>query len=346
MNQKEVLLTFDYELFLGKKSGTVLNCLIKPTRLVLDILNNRHATGIFFIDALYLFRLGQESSALCKKNLELILKQIEEMRNEGHTIGIHIHPHWLDASYTENNDNWNGENQNRFSLYNLSDEDKGAVISDSVNILSPFLEPKQPILYRAGGFYCQPFSSFSRFFKENTILIDFSVMRNFKSVGFNNLFSFDFSNPPKKFIYKFEKDPILEDSKGGFIEASVNSFKITGITKLINSFYYRTHKRNTDYQRFGDGSGSGNVISHINDSSFYRYLRSDQTFSIELMNPVIARAYANYLNGNDFIHFVSHPKLFTPAGLKSFDRFLQIISTSNVLYDYKKILSNHITAGK
>ena len=55
--KKEVLLTFDYELFLGSNSGTVENCLIKPTNKIIPILEKYNLKSIFFIDLTYLCRL-------------------------------------------------------------------------------------------------------------------------------------------------------------------------------------------------------------------------------------------------------------------------------------------------
>jgi peptidoglycan/xylan/chitin deacetylase (PgdA/CDA1 family) len=344
MSRKDVLLTFDYELFLGKQSGTIENCLIKPTQLLLEILKKHGAKGIFFIDTLYLLRLEQENTPACKKQLETVLSQLHDIKKQGHTIGVHIHPHWLDAQYTTESNNWNGEIKTRFALSNLSDADKQTAISKSVNILQEFLEPDKPITYRAGGFYCQPFSSFSNFFEQHKILIDFSAMREFKSIGYKNLYSFDFTNPPEEYIYKFNENPILKVNSGIFTEVSINSFKLSGITKIRNSIYYRLNKNKVDFVRIGDGSGSGNTISHVNDASIKRYIRNDQTFSIELMNPIIAQAYASYLRKNDYVHFVSHPKLFTPIGLQSFDLFLGLIKTLNIEYDYTKIIANRLSS--
>jgi hypothetical protein len=343
MRSKEVLLTFDYELFLGSKSGSVENCLIKPTQLVLDILEQYQAKSVFFIDTLYLCRLEKENSAQCKSDLQLIYKQLDAIVNQGHTIGIHIHPHWLDATFNDQLNNWNGENKSRFALSNLSIEEINNVVANSVRILKPFLDMNQDLTYRAGGFYCQPFSLFASVFQNHKILIDFSVMRDYTSTGHQGLYSFDFSNPPSKFIYRFKDDPLLIDNSGLFIEMSVNSFQLQGISKIQNSIYYRRNKEKSAFKRMGDGSGSGNIIAHKNKSVINKYLISDQTFSIELLNPELARAYTNFFDKNAFMHFVSHPKLFTQNGLDGFGSFLKNISHRNPLFDYKTMIKNNLS---
>ena len=343
MMKKEVLLTFDYELFLGAKSGTVENCLIKPTQLVLEILKTYQAKSVFFIDTLYLCRLEKENSAQCKSDLNLIYKQLETIVDQGHTIGIHIHPHWLDAKFNNQLNNWNGENKTRFALSNLSIEEINDVVSNSVRILKPFLETNHDLTYRAGGFYCQPFSLFAPVLLNHRILIDFSIMRDYQSTGYQNLYSFDFTNPPSKFIYRFKDDPLLIDNAGPFTEISVNSFQLQGISKIRNSIYYRRNKDKSTFKRMGDGTGSGNIIAHKNKSLLNKYLISDQTFSIELLNKEMARAYTNFFHDNTFIHFVSHPKLFTQNGLDGLNTFLNNIIPENPIFDYKTIIKNNLS---
>ena len=343
MKPKEVLLTFDYELFLGTKSGTVENCLLKPTQLVLDILKTYQAKSVFFIDTLYLCRLEKENSSQCKSDLISIYKQLETIVEQGHTIGIHIHPHWLDATFSNSLNNWNGENKTRFALSNLNQEEINHVVSESVRILKPFLDLNDNLTYRAGGFYCQPFPSFAPIFQKHKILIDFSVMRGYKSTGYQGLYSFDFSNPPSKFIYRFNDNPLLMDDLGAFTEISVNSFQLQGISKIRNSIYYRRNKEKPNFKRMGDGSGSGNIIAHKNKGFLNQYLINDQTFSVELLNPELARAYTKFYNSNSYIHFVSHPKLFTQNGLEGLNSFLSNIINDNPIFDYRTMIKNNLT---
>ena len=46
--KKSILLTFDYELFLGPSSGTAQNCIITPTEKILEVLANTKSKAIFF----------------------------------------------------------------------------------------------------------------------------------------------------------------------------------------------------------------------------------------------------------------------------------------------------------
>jgi len=337
-----LLLTFDYEVFLGSRSGTVQRCLLDPTDAILKVLEKHQVKGIFFVDTLYLSSLEKETSAVCRAESKQIMDQLDTIKKAGHTIGIHIHPHWLDAKYDAAENNWNGENKRRFALSNLDEEEKRLVIKDSVRILDRFMDPGKYRSYRAGGFYCQPFSGFSHLFAEENILLDFSLMREFKSRGFEDWYSFDFSLPPKDFIYRFEVDPLKPSLEGRFIEVSVNSFRLEGLIKLRNSIYYRLNRNNPDYRMMGNGKGSGNIIAHKSDAGIMSKLRNNTSFSIELMNPVLADGYRKALMKEKYLHFVSHPKLFTPGGISSFDLFLSYIAAEEVENDYRNVIKTHL----
>src|SRR4051812_11803887 len=97
--QKKLLLTFDYELFLGVQSGKVDDCLIKPTNLLLSIMEEAKVKSIFFVDSVYLMRLKKQAETVeeCQVDYEKITKQIRELIKKGHYVFPHIHPHWLDA---------------------------------------------------------------------------------------------------------------------------------------------------------------------------------------------------------------------------------------------------------
>jgi len=58
--KKRVIISFDYELFFGDKSGTVTNSLVAPTYSILDSLDSVGAKGNFFVDWQMIKYLGLE----------------------------------------------------------------------------------------------------------------------------------------------------------------------------------------------------------------------------------------------------------------------------------------------
>ena len=58
----KVLLTLDYELFLGQKTGTIEKCLVQPMSLLSNALVDYGGRFTIFVDATYLLRLSQLAS--------------------------------------------------------------------------------------------------------------------------------------------------------------------------------------------------------------------------------------------------------------------------------------------
>jgi len=72
--EKTLLFTFDYELFLGERSGDVIESVITPTQDVLNILDEYKIKAIFFVDTTWLIKLKELSTIYpaCKKKLQHI----------------------------------------------------------------------------------------------------------------------------------------------------------------------------------------------------------------------------------------------------------------------------------
>ena len=92
---KKVFLTFDYELFFGKDSGSLDNSLLKPTDLLLDSLKENQALATFYVDTMYIERLN--SLGKLKDDYKKVKRQIQRMLRDGHRVELHLHPHWNDA---------------------------------------------------------------------------------------------------------------------------------------------------------------------------------------------------------------------------------------------------------
>ena len=101
--KKPCLLTFDYELFF-KESGTPQACLLAPTYDLLTLLDKTGGKVTFFIDALYLRRLQEAREHA--ETYAWIESQIKTMVEKGHRIELHLHPHWLDATWNTSKESW------------------------------------------------------------------------------------------------------------------------------------------------------------------------------------------------------------------------------------------------
>ena len=341
--QKNLLLTFDFELFLGSKSGSVENCLIKPTRELMKIVNNYKLSMIFFVDTLYLSRLKDvaKNSITAKNDYLKIISLLQDLIDSGSYIFHHIHPHWLDAIYLEDINQWDVSNKNKFALNNLTKDEVVNVFDISNEIIHEIYKnrslPKY-FGYRAGGLYAQPFSNYKDQMKKHSILLEFSVLKNAKSKGEEGRYEFDYSTFPSENIYNFSQEVNLKDENGEFIEFTMDNCQLSGFNKIVNSIYYRLNHKKESWKRWGDGSSSGNVVK---SSKTVSKLKGEESFSIELLNNFKANVYFDYLKNENFLHVISHPKFFSNANLIALDKFLvKATSKYTIQTDVFNILAN------
>ena len=112
-----VFLTYDYELCLGRKTGTPDGCLFQPM-LALSSMFKRNGVRVnIFVDAAYLLRLNELriGNPNIQKDYDEVLKNIDLLSLMGHSIQFHFHPQWINAQYC--NGEWFLDNDH----YKLSD---------------------------------------------------------------------------------------------------------------------------------------------------------------------------------------------------------------------------------
>ena len=339
MLNKNVLLTFDYELFLGQRSGSVDNCLIKPTNKILEILKKHNQVGIFFIDTTYLYRLTELMNLhnSVKVDYEKIKKQLIQIVLEGHYIFHHLHPHWLDAKYITKTNEWDLSDNSRFVFQLLNNQEREQIFDFSFNFLSEIYKisnsNKLPNGYRAGGLFIEPFNIIKPFFRKYNIENEFSVISGSKRDDFP--FAYDFSNAPNERKYHFSTFIHQEDKGGSFSQYPISKLKIAGFNKILNGIYYRANKNNSHYKPFGDGkSVSSKINAGLKKKSFLDYFSIEMPVSIEMLNPAITNSVLKILKRKSYLHFLSHPKLITPISLMQLDYMLNKI---NKAYSVERI---------
>ncbi|AII13936.1 hypothetical protein CIG1485E_0057 [Campylobacter iguaniorum] len=299
--KKKIILTFDYELYLGKDSGTIDKCMLEPTQKILESLKRHNANGIFFIDANFLVILKQQ----CLSGYQMVKKQILDMLKNGNDIGLHIHPHWID-SYMISKDRWSFRSYENFRIHNLNKEQISSILKDSFKeldlICKEFSQHYKIDSFRAGGWCVQPFSSVKEILKEIGIKYDFSVLPGMKKNSLPRHY-YDYSLTPNKPYWKFADDPLKEDSNGDFIEIPVTVTKLNIFSVLYNKRKIRA------YSIYGNGKGA------YSTSGFFELLKKIRifikyAFSSDYMSfDVFVK---NMINTNkELIVYVAHPKNFS-----------------------------------
>lgn len=340
--KKNILLTFDYELFLGRRSGTVDNCLIIPTNKILEVLKRHGAKAVFFIDTSYLFRLEElaKTNVTAEKDLQKIREQLLEIARDGHYLFHHIHPHWLDAVYHEEINQWDLSVTDRFAIAMLGDTEKEMLFKYSDYFLTDIYKKARSENkcngYRAGGLYIEPFSCFKPFFEKYGIHYEFSVVPGEKKTG--ELLCYDFTKCPADKPYPFNEHLMMEETNGKFIEFPITKIRISGFTKVFNGIYYRVSKRCFKTQIFGDGlSVASSMRNTDNEQSEKKFLAFETAISIEMLNPTLLSLYNNTIRQKQYIHFLSHPKLQSEVSIRTLDRLLRFCNKNfECEYDFAR----------
>jgi peptidoglycan/xylan/chitin deacetylase (PgdA/CDA1 family) len=341
--EKTLLFTFDYELFLGKRSGNVLESVITPTQEVLNILNEYAIRAIFFVDTTWLIKLKElaRQHPKCANKLNLISSQLLNIIEEGHDVFPHLHPHWMDAVYNPDTDEFNLQNLNRYRINQLNDADREKLFDESITVLKDIINVDFPDYkingFRAGGWSIQPFSHFKYSFKKHGIMYDFSVMP--LVYQFSDAQQFDFSNCPNKPVYRFTEYIEQEEPGGEFIEITSNIIYIENWIKTIDKIHqkilFKIFNDSTHLRGVGINSSE---LNHKPKSIFGVNLNSTnyERVSIELLTRTKLNKYKQFISDLEFVQFVSHPKIVTQHNLKMLKCLLKFANEHfNIKSDFR-----------
>ncbi len=347
MATKYLLNTFDYELFLGKKSGVPQECMIEPTENLLRVLEPFGVKAIFFVDTAYLYRLHQNATKYdtCNQDFNSIKNQLQDLIRKGHYVFPHIHSHWLDAKYFPEKNQWELSNIERYRFHNVALNDRELLFDVSIQLLKDIILPINPDYkinaYRAGGWSLQPFEDYKPFFEKHGITYDFTVMPGL--FQFSNAQHFDFTRSPNKLIYRFERDVLEESTRGEFTEITSTVLRIPSYVNAINKMHLRLLHRIFHDHTYGRGEGQQSVIDRtIKPEGIHEHAMGANNLevaSVELLSIVKLPLYKKHILKNDFMQFVSHPKMLSNHNLNMFKNFLDYsYSTFELETDFVKII--------
>jgi peptidoglycan/xylan/chitin deacetylase (PgdA/CDA1 family) len=299
MSKKNILLTYDYELFLGSDSGDLYNTLINPINKILDMLEKYNAKALFFIDTTFLIAIKDT------KCFEIVKEQIQDIVQKGFDIGLHLHPHWQNAESIDEC-RWKFEDFSHFRLDSFNDKDLRQVIIKNYELLSGIVNEVDANYkidtFRAGGWSIQPFSRLKDIFKIIGIRYDFSVLPEMKDEDRPRHY-YDFKNTPNKYIWRFEDNVLIEDKNGSFIEVSNTVFDMNIIDLMKN------RKLIKNYKISGDGKGAGKQKAFLEQLKKVRW-NVKQILSSDAIDLDIFKKYIDNIN-RDILVYVAHPKLFS-----------------------------------
>ena len=327
---KHILLTFDYELFLGQRSGDVEHCMVRPTHLLQEVFAKHEIRrAIFFVDTTYLAALKRGSDPIFDKDYEQIRGNISFLLENGHYVFPHIHPHWLDAKHE--NGEWALTELSKYAFKNCTPAEQAEVWQSSMDILMDFgvSEFHEINGFRAGGWCIQPFTDFKPFFEKHGIQYDFTVMPH--AYSWTDAQQYDYTNAPSTSPYRFEDDVMEEVENGQFVQIPIGIRPIRH--ESISQRLWKKYLWKTGNTSIGNGVG---VVPHKQAYQTAASPRNVEMISLELLHLFNLKSYRLYLQQNDIMHFISHPKMLSNHNIKIFDKFMSYASHNfNLEFDFK-----------
>ena len=316
----QVYLTFDYELFHGKRLGSIKNCMIAPTNLIFDTLSKYDVKATFFVDSAFI--LKSKELGVNADGIQKIEEQIIKLNECGHSVQLHVHSHWINSDLCKV-ENFSFDSQT-YKIQNFSADEIEYHMQENIDYLTS-LCGKPPTIFRAGGWCVQPFQPIKTILKKNKILTDSSVF-----VGGSNrseIKGFDFSLAPRLTEWMFSDDPCCLDPKGEFREIPISSFRIPRL--FYWQQFFKRLLRNSE-ESFGDGLAISPSKLQILRLLF---LRSTSCVSLDGQKYVFLdknfEDLRNQYGEEAKMVIIGHPKAMTNNGLKAMEAFIERYSDCN-----------------
>lgn len=334
---KSIYFTFDYELYMGNKTGSVEKCLIIPTQQLICVFEKYGVEGTFFIDCAYLYQLNKFKDLYpqLQKDFIAVSNNLRWLVSKNQEIQMHFHPQWLYSDY--DGTEWKLD----FEHYKLSDVEPTLLqvsFCEGRKLLEEIIG-KDISAYRAGGYCLSDYASFPELFRDNHIVIDSSVVPGM-SVSDGSVF-YDYSNVPHKKMWKVSNDIATEDKDGAFLEIPVTMHTNGKCVYFRHLIREKLNKSNNTIV-WGDGQ---NIFMRNNKKGVLESIisRLRWVFTPSMGICSIDGYTSAYLPSllkikSDIVVLVSHPKCLSSESIFYLDRFLEKYSKDINCYGISRLL--------
>ena len=310
----KVLLTLDYELFLGNRTGTIDKCLTNPMKMLVAQTNRFGVKYTLFADAAYLYRLNELSN-----EFPSLANDFQKMKNElsalvkaGHDVQLHIHPQWYYSSF--DGQRWKLD-QNHYKLSDVPKEEVSFLFKNSKTLLDNIVG-YETHAFRAGGFSLQPFSIFKGLFKENGLTVDSSACPGTRYESTHQCY--DYTSCPKKSRYRFEDDVTMENEAGHFTEIPINMYPVSPWFYWHLAFTRLT--KSNKHVKLGDGESVQTAKESILERLSKRALSLSTIDGLKISYLYDSLQEASK-RGDQLFCAIGHPKLATPYSIDALGGF-------------------------
>jgi peptidoglycan/xylan/chitin deacetylase (PgdA/CDA1 family) len=227
------ILTFDYEISLGRNFLPPDKVLFEPTAQVLEICDRLSVPATFFPDicSVWAYR-----DAGLNDYADKFEAQMKRALAAGHDVQLHLHPHWLNSTFV------NGEwliSTDKMYLHELGfcgENSAGDLIQRGIKYLNDLLSPVSPqykcIAFRAAGLALQPNEKeIITALRDNGILVDASITKGLK-MKIDTICN-DYRRVPRRANWFLSEELGIEaEAPDGILEFPVISFQSGLLTQM------------------------------------------------------------------------------------------------------------------
>lgn len=211
----DCILTIDYEIF-GNGEGSLEEHILKPTEQLKEVLNDVDTKLVFFVEAAELEKIEKEGS---DRAVVQVNRQIRDLYEKGHEIGLHLHPQWCNAMYRDGQ--WELDDA-EYNLCLLSKIRIEKIVDGAIDYLRLILGDSSytPRSFRAGNWLFQPAQPVARILAGRGIKIDSSVFKG----GLQRHRHLDYRLARKNgYYWKFRDDVNRPDDRGAILEMPIHT---------------------------------------------------------------------------------------------------------------------------
>jgi len=324
-----IYLTFDYELFLGRKTGDAESCLIRPTDELLRLARAAGKKMVFFVDS-DIFSSSKSTRRRIRRGarLSVVMRQLETLRDEGHSLQLHIHPHWEDSYYADGK--WILKTD-RYRLHDFSEKEIDEIVFRYKKVLTDIVGDRV-FAFRAGGWCLQPFAKIKVALEKNAIWLDSSVFSGESSLSDTHYY--DYRGAPRSTKWNFDDDPVVESSKA-FLSNCYNFLPIR--SDFYWRFAFQKLYSSARHKMFGNGAPIGSSKKDI-----ARMLTTFTTNPVSCdgyKSSVLEKAYRLRKRRDPDGNFVviGHPKAQSPFSLGKMKSLLADLAEGDDVLDFSHL---------
>lgn len=317
-------ITLDYELFMGKTTGTPEKCLIEPMEYLMNMVDRYNIKMNVFVDTAYLLQLRKlkDSHPQLQRDYDLILQNIKQIDQRGHAIQLHLHPQWCYSQY--DGEKWVLD-VDHYKLSDMSLKEQKDLINEGIKLLNSLVSRKVTA-FRAGGYSVENFSELYDTFLAGGITSDSSAMHGgYRSGKFH---SYDYRNIPNKTSYNVLKDIKTECPEGKMKEYPISTIDTIGFIYLIKKWMMtkKNNKMAGSQVTWGNGRSIGFPGGRIKVLlTKLRMLFESNPIQASMDDCLNIEDVLNYSKkhyyGDDFV-IIGHPKTFSPHVINLLEGFI------------------------